>query len=83
MPTEKKPPTKATRIEKFSESATAAEMSGKFNSVSGYLKRKLGKLTDDPALEQAGQKQELVGKIHGLVGSLRRFATNIKKVLLK
>jgi len=65
------PPSEPTRMEQFAKTATAAKMSGTYNETAGFLKRKFGQLTDDPSLENAGRNQQLLGKIHRLVGSLR------------
>ena len=65
------PPSDPTRLERFSKTATAAHFSGAFHETAGFLKRKLGKLTDDSLLEEAGRNQQLLGKVHRFVGSLR------------
>ena len=65
------PPSEPTRLEQFAKTATAAKLSGTYNETAGYLKRKFGELTDDRSLEDAGRNQQLLGKIHRLVGSLR------------
>jgi uncharacterized protein YjbJ (UPF0337 family) len=46
-------------------------MSGTYNETAGYLKRKFGELTEDPSLQDDGKNQQLLGKVHRLVGSLR------------
>lgn len=60
-----------SRVEQFSKTAGAAKMSGAFHETAGYVKRKLGELTDDSLLENAGRNEQILGKIHRLVGSLR------------
>lgn len=65
------PPGEPTRLETFSKTAAAAKMSGTFNEAAGFFKRELGKLAADSALEDAGRNQQLFGKAHRLVGSLR------------
>jgi uncharacterized protein YjbJ (UPF0337 family) len=57
--------------EDFNKTATAAKLSGTFNETAGFFKRKFGKFTDNPVLEEAGLEQEFLGKVHKLVGSLR------------
>ncbi len=56
---------------KFAKTATAAKMSGAFHETAGLIKRKLGELADDKALKQAGEDQQLLGKVHRFVGTLR------------
>jgi uncharacterized protein YjbJ (UPF0337 family) len=46
-------------------------MSGAFHQTAGILKRKFGKFIDDASLNDAGRDQQLLGKIHRLVGSVR------------
>src|SRR4051812_24101477 len=65
-------PADPTFMEKFSKTSRAAKMSGTFNEAAGYLKRKLGEGTDDSVLRQEGRNQELVGKVHHLVGEVRQ-----------
>src|SRR3954471_4071492 len=88
------PPVEATRLEKFSKTATAAKMSGTYHETAGLIKRSLGKLSGDSALEDDGRNQQFLGKIHRLVGSFRsarsrlldglsEFIDEIKKVILK
>jgi uncharacterized protein YjbJ (UPF0337 family) len=60
-----------TRGDEFAKSATAAKLSGTYNEAAGYLKRKFGELTEDSSLQDDGKNQQLLGKIHRLVGSIR------------
>lgn len=46
-------------------------MSGAFHETVGNLKNKFGELTDDAAMKEAGKNQQLLGKVHRLVGTLR------------
>ena len=46
-------------------------MSGAFNETAGFIKRKIGEFTEDSELEDKGHSQQILGKIHSLVGSLR------------
>lgn len=46
-------------------------MSGTFHETTGYIKRKFGEFSDDPTLAKAGREQQLLGKVHRLVGSVR------------
>lgn len=62
-----------SRLEKFVQTSTAAKLSGTFNESAGRLKRKIGEITDDATLKDAGLNQELLGKIHKLVGSVREI----------
>lgn len=62
---------KPSKTEKFSKTATAAKMSGAFHETAGLLKRKLGELADDKALKDAGRDQQLLGKVHRFVGTIR------------
>ena len=58
-------------MDEFSKTATAAKLSGAFNETAGMLKRKFGELTEDASLKEAGSEQQLRGKIHRLVGTVR------------
>lgn len=55
----------------FAKTATAAKLSGAFNETAGLLKRKFGDLTDDASMKDAGREQQMLGKIHRLVGTVR------------
>jgi uncharacterized protein YjbJ (UPF0337 family) len=57
--------------EEFAGTATAAKLSGAINETAGLLKRKFGELTDDSAMKEAGREQQMLGKIHRLVGTVR------------
>jgi uncharacterized protein YjbJ (UPF0337 family) len=60
-----------TRKGQFSKTAKAAKLSGAYHETAGFFKRKFGEFNDDSLLEDAGRQQQLLGKIHRLVGSLR------------
>lgn len=64
-------PSEPTRLEEFAKTSTAANMSGTYHKTAGFIKRKLGILTNDAPLEIAGRNQQLLGKLHRLVGSFR------------
>ena len=61
----------ATKLEKFAKTARAAKLSGAFHETAGMVKRKVGKFTENTSLEDAGRNEELLGKIHRFVGTLR------------
>lgn len=63
----------ASRLSEFAKTGTAAKLSGTFNETAGKLKRKFGEMTNDEALKEAGLNQELLGKIHRLVGTIREI----------
>ena len=46
-------------------------MSGTYNETAGFFKRKFGEFTDDFLIKDEGHNQQLLGKVHRLVGSLR------------
>jgi uncharacterized protein YjbJ (UPF0337 family) len=46
-------------------------MSGTYNETAGFIKRKFGELTRDFSLQDVGKNQQLLGKVHHFVGSLR------------
>lgn len=62
-----------TRLEKFAQTSSAAKLSGKVHRTVGFFKRKVGEMTDDPVLKENGQNQELLGKIHSVVGTFREL----------
>jgi uncharacterized protein YjbJ (UPF0337 family) len=59
------------KIEDFSKTANAAKLSGAFNQTAGLLKQTIGQVTDDTSLKKAGREQQLLGKVHRLVGKVR------------
>jgi len=65
------PPVEPTRLETFSKTASAAKMSGTYHEIAGFIKRTVGRLSDNMPLEADGKNQQLIGKVHHLVGSLR------------
>jgi uncharacterized protein YjbJ (UPF0337 family) len=72
-----------TRTEEFAKTATAAKISGTYNETAGFVKRKVGELTEDLPLQDAGRKQQLLGKIHHVIGSFRSVKEALKKTFLK
>lgn len=60
-----------SKLDEFSKTATAAKLSGAFHETSGFLKRKIGELTKDASLKNDGGEQQLLGKVHRLVGTIR------------
>lgn len=65
------PPIKPTKLEAFAKTATAARMSGTYHEAAGFLKRTFGTLSADSALEISGRNEQLLGKVHRLVSSIR------------
>ncbi len=55
----------------FADTATAAKLSGEYNMAVGKIKKTIAGLTDNTELRNAGRDQELKGKLHRLVGSIR------------
>lgn len=55
----------------------AAKMSGSYNETAGYFRQKIGQLLDDTILNDSGRNQQLLGKIHRLVGTLRSARTDL------
>jgi uncharacterized protein YjbJ (UPF0337 family) len=83
-------PEATSRVDEFAKTARAAKMSGTYHEIVGSLKRKFGGIAEDTDLEKAGRNQQILGKVHRLVGSLRsvresaaNFANDIKKALFK
>jgi uncharacterized protein YjbJ (UPF0337 family) len=60
-----------SRLEAFAKTSRAAKLSGVFHQTTGKIKRKIGEFRDDNELQDEGQNQELLGKVHRLVGSIR------------
>ncbi len=60
-----------SKLDEFSKTAIAAKLSGAFHETTGLLKRKIGELTKDASLKDAGREQQLLGKVHRLVGTIR------------
>ena len=69
----------APKIE-FGQTALAANLSGSFHKTVGAMKRGFGKIISDEGLESSGQDEEILGKLHKFVGSLRgvREAAELK-----
>lgn len=66
----------------FAETAAAAKMSGLYNQTAGKIKRKVGEIRGDDELHAEGHKQEIIGKIHRLVGSFRGLRDGSAKKLV-
>ena len=73
----------SSAFHEFSKTSQAAQLSGRYNRVSGFFKRKLGEVTHDLDLEAEGRDQELLGKLHGLVGNVREVRELATKKVLK
>ncbi|MDZ4678093.1 MAG: CsbD family protein [Oligoflexia bacterium] len=71
MEKEIKDPEVKTPPDEFSKTAAAAKLSGTYNETAGFFKRKFGNLTDDTQLKEDGRNQQLLGKIHHFVGTIR------------
>jgi|GEM_PF-4669889 len=69
--TPKAAPAPETKTSEFAKTATAAKLSGTYNETAGFFKKFFGELTDDTELKKAGRNQQLLGKVHYLVGTLR------------
>jgi len=71
----------ATEAEKkpFAETAIAAKLSGTFHQTAGKLKQKWGEFSDNPDLKVEGRNQEILGKIHRLVGTFRDVRQTVIK----
>jgi uncharacterized protein YjbJ (UPF0337 family) len=68
-----------TRAEAFAKTSTAAKLSGTVNGTAGFFKNKFGQMTGNDDLQTEGLNQQLLGKAHLFVGSLREA----KELLLK
>lgn len=60
-----------SRLEEFAKTSRAAKLSGVFHQTTGKIKRKIGEFRDDKELQDEGRNQELLGKVHRLVGNIR------------
>lgn len=65
------PQNQSAKTKTFAETATAAKLSGTYNIAAGKIKSKIAEYTDNPDLKKEGRDQELLGKIHRLVGAVR------------
>jgi uncharacterized protein YjbJ (UPF0337 family) len=70
-----------TLLERFSKSSAGAKLSGTYNEATGLLKRKLGEFNDDPALSKEGRNQQILGKVHHIVGDIREIRELSKQKL--
>ena len=48
------------------------EVEGKLHNLKGKVKKKVGKLTNDPDLETEGQAEEIAGKVQEKVGQVKK-----------
>ena len=76
---DEQPKLEKSAIDEFSETSSAAKLSGKINGTAGFFKQKLGQMTNDSAMEKSGRDQRLLGKVYGLVGDLREIKEVAKK----
>jgi uncharacterized protein YjbJ (UPF0337 family) len=60
-------------LERAAGSSTAAKLSGAFHETAGKIKQKVGELSDRPELKADGRKEELLGKVHAVVGEIREI----------
>jgi uncharacterized protein YjbJ (UPF0337 family) len=72
-----------TPMEQFAKTSTAARLSGSFNETAGFFKRTFGQLTDDTELKEAGDRQQMIGKVHRLAGSVREVREVAFQKLIK
>ncbi|MEO5971514.1 MAG: CsbD family protein [Bdellovibrionia bacterium] len=70
-----------TLLERFAKSSAGAKLSGTYNEATGLLKRTLGEFNDDPALTKEGSDQQLLGKVHHIVGDIREIRELTKQKL--
>ena len=52
--------------------STSDQIKGKQHELTGKLKEKLGKATDDPTLEAEGKDEHLSGKVQKKVGEIKK-----------
>ena len=52
--------------------STTDEIKGEFHHLKGTVKEKVGKLTNDPDLEDKGQAEKIAGKIQTKVGQVKK-----------
>ena len=52
--------------------STSDQIKGKQHELTGKLKEKLGKATNDPDLEAEGQTENLSGKVQKKVGEIKK-----------
>lgn len=77
-------PITETESATFAETAAAAKMSGVYHQTAGKFKRRWGILRGDEELHAEGNNQEILGKVHRLVGSLRGLREgSLKKLMNK
>lgn len=70
-----------TRMEEFAKTPIAAKLSGTYHETTGKIKRKFGEFTNDANLKEEGLNQELLGKVHRLVGSIRTIRVAAREKL--
>ncbi len=66
-------------LKDFAKTSTAAKLGGTVIGASGFMKRVLGELVQDPELKIEGEKQELKGKLYKLVGLFREAKEDVVK----
>jgi uncharacterized protein YjbJ (UPF0337 family) len=52
--------------------STKDQIAGKIHEVKGAVKKKVGKLTNDPDLEAEGTVEQVVGKVQKKVGQVKK-----------
>jgi uncharacterized protein YjbJ (UPF0337 family) len=52
--------------------STKDQVGGKVHEVKGKVKEKVGKLINDPALQERGQDEKVAGKIQKKVGQIEK-----------
>lgn len=72
-----------SKLDEFAKTGIAAKLSGKFHETAGTVKRKIGEVTGNPELVDEGRKQELLGKVHRLVGAVRGVREGLQGVATK
>lgn len=72
---------KESKIDDFSKTASAAKLSGAYHQTTGLLKRKIGEITNNPSLKDAGREQQLLGKVHTLVSKVRSVREAVQQKL--
>ena len=75
------PVTPPSYMGEFAKTPIAAKLSGTYNETTGLLKRKFGEFTSDVNLQEEGLSQEILGKVHLLVGSIRTIRIEAQEKL--
>jgi uncharacterized protein YjbJ (UPF0337 family) len=58
--------------EKPMKPSTKDEVAGKIHEVKGAVKKKVGKLTNNPDLEAEGTVEKVVGKVQKKIGQVKK-----------